>query len=190
MSGIVARYDRRVDEREAELEALRTRVANQAASLAETVTQGFDDFRMGAADYRVELTTPEGPSTAGGVQARQHLRLVPRRKGYPVVVAGTVDPVTSTAEIRTFDHVALLHELRFDKPLEITSEEYDDFLRKTDVVLNLARVRGTRVGPPPEAIAHQRARRKISLPMLFVFLLVILLAAFVAYRVAVTLRAG
>jgi hypothetical protein len=46
-----------------ELEALRTRVANQAASLAETVTEGFDDFHMGAGDYVVELSVPEGPST-------------------------------------------------------------------------------------------------------------------------------
>jgi translation initiation factor IF-2 len=152
------------------------------------VTQGFDDFHMGAGDYRVELTTPEGPSTAGGVQARQHLRLVPRRKGYAVVVAGYVDPVTSTAEIRTFEHVAVLHEIRFSRPLEITLEEYDDFLRKTDVVLNLARVRGRRVGPPPDALAHRRAMGKISTPMLVIFLLVILLAAFVAYRVLLVLR--
>jgi translation initiation factor IF-2 len=179
-----------VDEREAELEALRTRVANQAASLAETVTQGFEEFRMGAGDYRVELMTPEGPSTGGGVQARQHLRLVPRRKGYAVVVAGNVDPVTSTAEIRTYEHVALLYELRFARPLEITPDEYEDFLRKTDVVLNLARVRSRRVGPPPEAVAHRRAMGKISLPMLAIFTLVILLAAFVAYRVAVVLRGG
>lgn len=179
-----------MDEREAELEALRTRVANQAASLAETVTQGFEDFHMGAGDYRVELTTPEGPSTAGGLQARQHLRLVPRRKGYAVVVAGNVDPVTSTAEIRTFDHVALLHELRFDRPLEITPEEYAEFLKKTAVVMNLARIRATHVGPPPEALAAKRAKGRLSVPMLVIFVAVLLLAAFVAYRVALVLRAG
>ena len=69
-------------ERERELDALRTQVANQAASLAETVTDGFDGFHMGAGDYCVDLTTPEGPSTGGGTQARQSIRLVPRRKGF------------------------------------------------------------------------------------------------------------
>ena len=84
--------------REAELEALRTQVASQAASLAESVTDGFDGFSMGAGAYGVDLSVPEGPSTGGGVQARQHLRLVPRRRGFPIIVAGTVDPGTSTAE--------------------------------------------------------------------------------------------
>lgn len=173
-----------------ELEALRTQVANQAASLAETVTEGFEDFHMGAGDYVVELSVPEGPSTGGGAQARQHLRLVPRRRGYSVVIAGTVDPVTSTAEMRTFDHVAILHEIRFERPLEINAEEYDQFLRKADVIMNLARIRVTRVPPPPDLLAQRRARRKISLPVLLLFLVVMLLAAVVVWRVATVMRAG
>jgi len=171
-----------------ELEELRTRVANQAASLAETVTDGFDGFHMGAGDYVVELSVPEGPSTGGGAQARQHLRLVPRRKGYAVVVAGTVDPVVSTAELRTFEHVAILHELRFGKPLEISGEEYADFLAKCDVVMNLARVKARHVPPPPELEARQRARRRLSLPVLVVFVVVMVLAALVAFKVAMALR--
>ncbi|MBX3192884.1 MAG: hypothetical protein KF819_38220 [Labilithrix sp.] len=171
-----------------ELEALRTRVANQAASLAETVNDGFDEFHMGAGDYVVELAVPEGPSTAGGAQARQHLRLVPRRKGYSVVVAGVVDPVTSTAELRTFEHVAILHELRFNRPLEISDEEYNQFLSKADVVLNLARVKGKHVPAPPELLARRKALRRVSLPALVFFVVVMLLAALVVYRVALTVR--
>jgi hypothetical protein len=178
------------DRDRSELEALRTRVANQAASLAEAVNDGFDDFHMGAGDYVVELSTPEGPSTGGGAQARQNIRLVPRRKGYSIVIAGTVDPVTSTADLRTFEHVAVLHELRFKQPLEISGEEYDDFLAKADVVLNLARVRAKRVGPPPELLAEQKARKRISMPLMLVFLVVMLLAAIVVYRVALTLKHG
>lgn len=171
-----------------ELEALRTRVANQAASLAETVRDGFEDFHMGAGDYVVELSVPEGPSTGGGAQARQNIRLVPRRAGYAIVIAGTVDPVTSTAELRTFEHVAVLHEMRFRKPLEINGEEYDDFLKKADVVLNLARVRAKRVGPSAELVARQKAMRRISMPMLVFFVFVTLLAALVVYRVALTFK--
>ncbi|MDB4935139.1 MAG: hypothetical protein JWP87_2111 [Labilithrix sp.] len=171
-----------------ELEALRTRVANQAASLAETVTEGFEDFHMGGGDYVVELTVPEGPSTGGGTQARQSIRLVPRRKGYAIVVAGTVDPVLSTAELRTFEHVAIMHEVRFKQPLEISGEEWQDFLAKADVVLNLARVKAVRVGPPPELLAQKKAQRRISLPVLVAFFVVMLLAALVVYRVALTLK--
>ncbi len=178
------------DRDRSELEALRTRVANQAASLAEAVTDGFDEFHMGAADYVVELSVPDGPSTGGGAQARQNIRLVPRRKGYAMVIAGTVDPVTSTAELRTFEHVAILYELRFKQPLEITGEEYADFLAKADVVLNLARVRAVRVGPPPELLAESKARKRISMPLLLVFFVVMILAAIVVYRVALTLKHG
>jgi hypothetical protein len=178
------------DRDRSELEHLRTRVANQAASLADTVNEGFDEFHMGAGDYVVELSVPDGPSTGGGAQARQNIRLVPRRRGYTMVIAGTVDPVTSTAELRTFDHVAILHELRYKQPLEISGEEYADFLAKADVVLNLARVRAARVGPPAELLAEQKARKRISVPLMLVFLVVMLLAAIVVYRVALTLKHG
>jgi hypothetical protein len=171
---------------ELELAALRTQVANQAASLAETVTDGFAGFHMGAGDYIVELMAPEGQSTRGGAQARQRIRLVPRRKGYSVVVVGTVDPVTSTAEVRTFEHVAILHELRFGRPLEITAEEYANFLTKLDVVFNLARVRATRVGPTPDLLQLRR-KAPISLAAVVLFVVVLILAAFVVYRVMQTL---
>lgn len=170
-------------EREQELEALRTRVANQAASLAETVTEGFDGFHMGAGDYVVELMAPQGQSTNSGRAARQNIRLVPRRRGYAAVVAGTVDPVLSTAEVRTYDHAAVLHEVRFGRPLEITPEEYNDFLAKLDVVLNLARVRAVRVGPSQELLTARRNRSNISLSALLLFVVVVILAAFVVYRV-------
>lgn len=170
-----------------ELAELRTRVANQAASLAEAVTEGFEDFHMGAGDYVVELSIPEGPSTGGGAQARQHLRLVPRRPGYAVVIAGSVDPVLSTAELRTFEHVAILHELRFQKPLEITGDEYRDFLSKADVVLNLARIKAKHVPPSPELLAQRKSLRRLSVPVLVVFVIVMVLAAIVVYRVALTL---
>lgn len=174
-------------ERERELVALRTQVANQAASLAETVTDGFDGFHMGAGGYIVDLKGPDGPSTGGGAQARQSIRLVPRRPGYAVVVAGTVDPVTSTAEVRTFEHVAVLHEVRFRRPLEITSDEYASFLTKLDVVLNLARVRSKRVPPSPELLAQRRSLGKISLPAIVLFVVVVALAALVVFRVLRTI---
>lgn len=166
-----------------ELSALRTQVANQAASLAEAVTNGFEGFHMGAGDYIVDLQVPEGPSTGGGVQARQSIRLVPRRSGYAVVVAGTVDPVTSTAEVRTFDHVAVLHELRFRRPLEINADEYTAFLGKLDIVLNLARVRSRRV-PPTDELLTLRSRQNTATTRALVLLLsVTILAAIVVFLV-------
>jgi translation initiation factor IF-2 len=171
-----------------ELESLRTRVANQAASLAETVREGFDDFHIGAGDFVVELSIPEGPSTGGGAQARQNIRLVPRRKGYATIIVGTVDPVTSMAELRTFEHIAILHELRFRQPLEINGDEYDDFLAKADVVLNLARVKAKRVPASAELLAQREAAKRTPKTMLLALLVVMLLAAIVVYRVALALK--
>ncbi len=173
-----------------DLEALRTQMANQAASLADAVTQGFAGFRMGAGAYLVELTAPEGPSTSGGAHARQHLRLVPTRKGYAVIVAGAVDTVARTAQLRSREHVALVYEMRFGRALEITHEEYEEFLSKAFVVLNLARIQGARMSTPPEVIAEARARRRISIPVLILFIIIVVLAAVVMFRVAKTLHAG
>lgn len=175
-------------ERERQLAALRTQVANQAANLADTVTQGFEGFHMGAANYVVDVPPPEGQSTGGGKDARQNIRLVPKRRGYNVVVAGTVDPVTSTAEVRTYEHVAMLHEVRNGKPLEINPEEYADFLYKLDVVLNLARIRPVRVPPPPDLLT-QAAQRTRKTPgwAIVLFVAVLISAALVAYRVMHTI---
>lgn len=181
-------YDGAVMDQDRELEALRTQVANQAANLAQTVSEGFAGFHMGAGDYVVELMAPEGPSTGGGRAARQHLRLVPRRRGYPTIVVGAVDPVTSTGEVRTFDHVALLHELRFRRPLEINADEFGAFLRKVDIVMAVARVRIQRVPPTPDIIAERRAQSKISIPALVTFVVVLVLVAILAFRIARTLH--
>lgn len=163
-----------------DLDKLRTRVANQAHSVAKTINEGFEEYKLGAGAWQVELSTPEGQSTAGGKQALQHLRLVPTRPGYSALVVGTVNGVLSTAELRTFEHVALTHEARWKRPLEITNEEYDDFLRKADVILNLCRFKGTRVGPPPELVAEAataasaiQSTRNVKIVALLVVLLVV-----------------
>lgn len=163
-----------------DLDKLRTRVANQAHSVAKTINEGFEDFRLGAGAWQVELSTPEGQSTAGGKQALQHLRLVPTRPGYSALVVGTVNGLLSTAELRTFEHVAMTHEVRFQRPLEITSEEYDDFLKKSDVILNLCRIKGSRVPPPEALIAEAKAAtnaskssRNVKIVALLVALLVV-----------------
>ncbi len=144
-----------------DLDKLRTRVANQAHEVAKTINEGFEDYRVGAGAWQVELSTPEGQSTAGGKQALQHLRLVPTREGYAALVVGTVNGVLYSAELRTFDHVAMSHEVRFKRPLEISASEYDDFLRKADVIMNLCRFKAKRVGPPEELLA-ERASLKVA----------------------------
>lgn len=143
---------------EPELTELRTKIANQAASLSKLVAKEFGELRIGAGEYAVELPAPEVPSTGGGAQARQNIRLVPRDGDLGQVMAGIVDPVTLTADLRTFDHVAMLHENRYKRPLLITAEEYASFLTKLDTCLKAAHVRSTFVAPPP-GLREKRNKR-------------------------------
>lgn len=89
-----------------------TAVAGQATQFAYLFNTAFADGFQGPARYRVDLTAPVGPSTAGGKQSLQHVRLVPEG-GAPAIVVGSVSPVEKTAEIRTFRHLAEIHARRF-----------------------------------------------------------------------------
>jgi hypothetical protein len=152
----------------------------------------FEGFHYGGGDYVVELLAPEGVSTGGGKQALQHLRLRPRREGFSVIVAGSVNPIEKWAELRTFEAASLTHDLRFDKALDITPAEWEQFLRKAEVVLHLANIETGRVGPSPDLLTDSRRKkglRRISPKVMVLFLVVMLLATGVVLRVIQTLLA-
>src|SRR3954462_7620670 len=67
----------------------------------------------GPAAYRVEMSAPDGPSTGGGKQAVQHIKLVPEVEGDAVIVAGSANQLEKSAEIRTYEYLADLHAQRF-----------------------------------------------------------------------------
>ena len=170
-------------EREPDVEALRTRLARKFTTLADEVTECFEGFHIGGGDGVVELLAPEGQSTRGGKEALQHLRLRPRREGFSAIVAGSVNPLEKFAELRTFEHALLVHQIRFETPLEITPPEWEQLLRKAEVVLKLANIETARVGPSPDLLrdsrAHKRAAsgRRMSASGLSIFLVVLILAA-------------
>ncbi len=90
-----------------------TQVAAKAVSLAELFEARFEQGLDGPVKFRVILAAPDGPSTAGGKQALQHIRLVPADGSGSAIVIGSADTVKHTAEIRTFEHVAELYGQRF-----------------------------------------------------------------------------
>jgi hypothetical protein len=172
-----------VREREPDIEALRTRMARKFTTLADEVTECFEGFYVGGGDYVVELLAPEGQTTGAGKQQLQHLRLRPRRQGYANVIAGSVNPIEKHAELRTFEHAFLVHEIRFKKPLEITAQEWEQLLRKAEDVLQLANIESARVGPSPDLLRDARqtkSGRRVSPAALTLFLLVMVLATGVA----------
>jgi len=126
-------------------------------------------------------------STGGGKQALQHLRLNPRKPGYSVLVAGTVNPMERRAELRDFDHIAIMHEVRFRHRLEISTQEWEQFLRKAEVVLNGAGIQSMRTPPPRDLLEQRRSLQRVSKPAVLALVVVLLLAAIVVWRVVVTL---
>jgi hypothetical protein len=99
-----------------------TVVAQKAVSLAELFVAHFAKGLDGPVRFRVEMSAPDGPSTAGGKQALQHVKLVPEAGG-PAIVIGSVNLTKFVAEIRTFAHVAALYAQRFHGaklPIDVT----------------------------------------------------------------------
>jgi hypothetical protein len=89
-----------------------TMMAMKALSLAELFEGRFADGLDGPVRFRVELSAPDGPSTAGGKQALQHIKLIPEGGG-PAVLIGSANTTGMVAEIRTYEHIAALYAQRF-----------------------------------------------------------------------------
>jgi hypothetical protein len=84
----------------------------------------------GPVHRKIELTTPVGPSTEGGKQALQHLRLVPD-DGTSAIVIGSTSPVGKTAEIRTLRHLRDVHTMRFKgAPFPLDGTSYQDLVAR------------------------------------------------------------
>ena len=180
----------RASDREQSVEQLRTRLARKFTTLADEVTECFDGFQIGAGAWGVELVAPEGMSTNGGKLATQHLRLRPKRRGHAVLVGGQVDPVAKRAELRDHAYMEAAHQARFGKALEITYDEWEQFLRKCEVVLRLANIEPVRVETPRELRSRMVPRgggisaRTVAIAALAV---VLPLALLVAWRVLAVL---
>jgi hypothetical protein len=104
-----------------------TAVAGQATDFALLFNATFSSGFEGR--YRVDLTTPAGPSTAGGKQSLQHMRLVPL-DGSPAIVLGSVSPVLKSAEIRTFRHLSEIHARRFGARVPLDMNAHRDLVRR------------------------------------------------------------
>ena len=138
----------RCADREPGVEQLRTRLARKFTTLADQVTESFGEFQIGAGWWVVELTAPEGMSTGGGKQMLQYLRLRPTRQGHAVLVGGVVNSITKSAELRDHAHMDTIYRARFGRALEITGAEWEQFLRKAEVVLRHEQIRTERVAAP------------------------------------------
>jgi hypothetical protein len=171
-------------------EQLRTRLARRFTTLADEVTEAFGELQIGAGWWVVELTAPGGMSTGGGKQMLQYLRLRPKRHGHVVLVGGVVNSITKTADLRDHAHMDTIYRARFGRALEITAAEWEQFLRRAELVLRHKEIRTARVAAPRELRAWDPrtdpgARRRMTAAIAFG--VVTAAAAIVVWRVFVTL---
>lgn len=129
---------------------LRTRFAIQALDFSEAFNAGLGAQSLAPGSYKPELTAPEGPSTGGGVQARQVIRLVSSKPGAPTLVVGSANQHGGVAELRSFDYVDAVHRERFGNPVELDRRDYDQFLQMSRNFFDTYRLTTTVVAPPPE----------------------------------------
>ena len=173
-------------ERSPEIEALRTQDAQKLMSLADEVTESFVDYKIAGGAYVVELLAPEGISMEGGKHALQHLRLRAIKAGKAAIVAGSVNPIEKHAEIRTFEHAFLVHQIRFGATFEVSKSEWEQLLKRLEAVLAAANIESVRVGPPPDVLRdsrRQKAASRTSPLAIAIFVIITLLALFVIVRV-------
>src|SRR4051812_44568011 len=84
----------------------------------------------GPVHWKIELTTPVGPSTEGGKQALQHLRLIPA-DGTSAIVIGSTNQVGKTAEIRTLRYLRDVHAMRYRGALlPVDGNSYQDLVSR------------------------------------------------------------
>jgi hypothetical protein len=106
-----------------------TMFASKALGLAETFKLVLGERKLeGDKTFVAELAAPDGPSTAGGKQALQHVSLIPEGGG-PTLVLGSANPVEHRAELRTYRYVAQMHSQRWKgAPPPFDRAAYDDLL--------------------------------------------------------------
>jgi hypothetical protein len=109
---------------------IRTAFSNKAAMVADLVKATFARRSYGTAPYRLRIDEPDGPSTAGGLHARQPISLVSRLESAPAVVMGWVDVSKKESQLRNYAVVARRHQGRYNIPLDINEEEYERFLNE------------------------------------------------------------
>ncbi|WP_244239017.1 hypothetical protein [Corallococcus carmarthensis] len=157
---------------------LRTMFATHSALLAERLKAELQHKIYGRSPHRIlRVDEPEGPSTAGGKQARQAISLVDRKGSAPALIAGWVDVAKGQASLRNHEAVAKRYEFQHGTPLELAPEEYEKFLTDVDEVLRTAAIQVRILVPdestPTRATVGQQAPRATGVAVRWVMLLVV-----------------
>jgi hypothetical protein len=169
--------------------SLQTHHTIEANELADAVNASLGRVRLAPGDYVPSLTAPEGPSTGGGVQALQHLRLVPQQAGFQTLLVGSANQVEGVGELRSYDYVNAAYQARFRKPVPLDPNAYAEFLQMAKSLLEVMRLRVSVANtpddlavsnPPSPLLAEPRPGRK-GTPIVLAVVAIALSLALVSY---------
>jgi hypothetical protein len=105
-----------------------THVAAKAVTLADLFEERFAAGLDGPVMFRIHLASPDGPSTGGGKQVVQPIKLVPADGG-PTIVIGVANTVKQTAELRSYSLLTEQYAQRYKgAPLPILAGAYQQLL--------------------------------------------------------------
>ena len=149
------RYDRAVSNNPRKM--LQTQFSVRATDLAESFRTTVGRYRVGPYGFAPDMTAPEGPSTGGGVQAMQHLKLMPPQPNLPTLVVGHLNQRDGTAELRTLEHVDAICRERFKQGAPLDPGQYAQFLQAAQAFLQACGLRVAFAGPPRELLAKLAA---------------------------------
>jgi hypothetical protein len=137
--------------------ALRTQFSIQASTLADSYGSTVGRLRVGPHDYAPDMTAPDGQSTGGGVQAMQHLRLVPTQANLPTLLVGHANQRDGAAELRTWEHVDAICRERFKQRAPIDPAQYQQFLQSAQGFLAACGLRVS-FAPTPDEMSTRRSQ--------------------------------
>jgi hypothetical protein len=133
-----------------------THVAAKAVTLADLFEERFAAGLDGPVMFRIHLAAPDGPSTGGGKQVVQPIKLVPADGG-PTIVIGVANTIKQTAELRSFALLTEQYAQRYKgASIPILAGAYKQLLAEfTDffqsMSLSVSTVDATRTLRPPPA---------------------------------------
>jgi len=143
---------------------LQTQFSVRATDLAESFRSTLGRYRVGPHGFVPDMTSPEGPSTGGGVQAVQHLRLMPPQPNMPTLVVGSLNPRDGTAELRTLEYVDAISRERFKQGAPLDPGQYSQFLQSAQAFLAACGMKVVYAGPPADLLARLLAPTPSMMP--------------------------
>ena len=135
-----------------------THVAAKALTLADLFEERFSKGLDGPVTFGIHLAAPNGPSTGGGKQVVQPIKLVPSDGG-PTIVIGVANTVKQTAELRSYALLTAQYAQRFKgAQIPINAGAYQQLLSELTgffhaMKLSVSTVDATRSMRPPSAPA-------------------------------------